>query len=113
MARSAKVVSIWETIFLITTYAVPVAFYLYSAETGQGHWFARSGSLMVVMGAMLEYRNFSHQQYLREKRDETWEPDPQFLKALKWRRPFDLLILSSLVIGTVIWGYGDLLFSNT
>jgi len=95
---------------LIAVYAIPICFYFYSDTTKEGHWFSRSGSLMVILGAFLEYRNFGIQQYLREERDETWKPKPKIVAKLKSRWLFDILILASLVLGTAIWGYGDLLF---
>ena len=113
MTKEVKVTPWWEIALLIAAYAIPIASYIYSGATNEGHWFSRSGSLMVILGAILEYRNFGIQQYLRERRDETWKPNPEIVAKLKSRMPFDILILASLVFGTAIWGYGDLLFKNT
>ena len=113
MTKEIKVTPLWEIALLIAVYAIPIFFYFYSNTNNEGHWFSRSGSLMVIFGAFLEYRNFGIQQYLREKRDETWKPNPEIVTKLKSRMPFDILILASLVLGTAIWGYGDLLFKNT
>ncbi|MCG7865452.1 MAG: hypothetical protein JAY74_03660 [Candidatus Thiodiazotropha taylori] len=113
MEEEIKIAPWWEVVLLIVTYAIPSAFFFYSCSTSDGQWFSRSGSLMVVCGAILEYLNFGAQQYLREKRDETWKPRSEYVKALNKRKIFDLLILFSLVLGTIIWGYGDLLFKNT
>ena len=65
---------------------------------------------MVILGAYLEYQNFNYQQYLREKRDATWKPRDEYINALNKRKLFDKGILASLILGTLIWGYGDLLF---
>lgn len=81
-----------------------------SYKINDASWFARSGSLMVVIGAFLEYRNFNNQQYLREGRDATWKPREEYVGALKIRKVFDICLLVSLALGTVIWGYGDLVF---
>jgi len=113
MNKEVKVTPWWEVMLLIVAYATPISFYFYSGSTNEGHWFSRSGSLMVILGAILEYRNFGIQQYLREKRDKTYKPNPEIVDKLKSRMPFDVLILASLVLGTAIWGYGDLLFKNT
>lgn len=114
MSNEIKIASWWEMTLLVVTYAIPLFFYCYSyLTTDEGHWFSRSGSLMVILGAFLEYRNFGIQQYLREKRDETWKPDPIIVNQLRSRKPFDILLLTSLVLGTAIWGYGDLLLNNT
>jgi hypothetical protein len=113
MDDSVKVTNWWEILLLLAAYAFPIGFFVYSWVSGEGHWFARSGALMVIIGAVLEYRNFGFQQYLRERRDETWKPDPKWIKALRSRLPFDILILAALVIGTLVWAYGDLLFTIT
>ena len=113
MTKEVKITPPWEIMLLIAAYAIPVCFYFYSRSTTDGQWFSRSGSIMVILGAILEYRNYGIQQYLREKRDETYKPSPEIVSKLKSRMPFDILILASLVLGTAIWGYGDLLFKNT
>lgn len=113
MNNETKIVHWWEMVLLIAAYVIPLFFCYYSYLTDEGHWFSRSGSLMVILGAFLEYRNFGIQQYLREKRDATWKPDPIIVNQLRSRKPFDISILTSLVLGTAIWGYGDLLFRNT
>jgi len=113
MKNNEKIVSWWKKTLLVAAYVIPMYFFCYSYLTNEGHWFSRSGSIMVILGAFLEYRNFAIQQYLREKRDATWKPDPILVDQLKSRKPFDVSILASLVFGTAIWGYGDLLFNNT
>jgi hypothetical protein len=113
MSNEVKVATWWEIVLLAIAYGIPSGFFVYSFATCEGHWFARSGSLMVMIGAILEFNNFSAQQYLREKRDSTWKPQQEYVTALNKRKIFDTLILSSLVVGTLIWGYGDLLFKNT
>ena len=112
MSNQIKIAPWWEMVLLVAAYAIPLLFCYYSYLTDEGHWFSRSGSLMVILGAFLEYRNFGIQQYLREKRDETWKPDPKIVEHLRSRKPFDILVLASLVLGTAIWGYGDLLFNT-
>ena len=102
----------WEIALLVLIYIIPIGFYYYSSVMKEGHWFSRSGSLMIILGAFLEYRNFGVQQYLREKRDETWKPNPEIVRKLVSRFVFDMLILLSLICGTAIWGYGDLLFQS-
>jgi len=110
MAKDIEVAPMWEIALLILVYIIPVGFYYYSSMTNKGHWFSRSGSLMIILGASLEFRNFGVQQYLRKKQDETWKPHPEIVTKLKSRFLFDILILLSLISGTTIRGYGDLLF---
>jgi hypothetical protein len=68
-----------------------------SLETGEGHWFQRSGSLMVLFAAATEYRR----QMLRQagERPHIWG-----------RIPYVCYLF--IALGTVTWGYGDLFFKN-
>lgn len=78
---------------------------------GEGLWFSRSGSVIVLLCAIVEFRLSS----LRQKSYE----DPKFaLKEgimtsgmlppeKKWVSIFAHI---QVVVGTIIWGYGDLLF---
>src|SRR5687768_12941160 len=97
MTKNIEDAPMWEIVLLIVVYTIPIGFYCYSSVTDEGHWFSRSGSLMVILGAFLEYRNFGIQQYLREKRDETWKPNPEIVAKLRFRFLFDILILLSLI----------------
>ncbi|PWG63738.1 hypothetical protein [Sediminicurvatus halobius] len=70
-----------------------------SMATGDGEWFQRSGSLMVLFSAAVEYRR----RHLREtgRTDGSW---------LFWRQ-IPYVCYSAILLGTLIWGYGDLLFA--
>jgi len=76
----------------------------------QANWFQRSGSIMVILGVFVEFKLLSIDGHFD-------------LYNIKYEIPFDLpksyrftykfLLRSALVVvilGTLIWGYGDLLF---
>lgn len=89
-----------------------ISFFI-SYQTELGHWFARSGSLVVLFGAFLEYNSLSTQQKLNEKIGSTigyWQDNPIQYKVPESRNILNKIVLTTLVIGTLIWGYGDLLF---
>ena len=79
----------------------------------QATWFQRSGSIMVILGAFIEFRLLAI--------------DGNFdIHDAKYTVPFDLpktyeraykillrLALVVIVLGTLIWGYGDIPFKNT
>jgi len=112
MSDEIKITAWWEIVLLIATYAIPTASFFYAYCVHQGHWFARSGSVMVMLAVVLEWRNINLQQALREKRDETYKPQEQYVSGLSYRKVYEILILAALAAGTIIWGYGDLAISN-
>lgn len=100
----------WEIFLLTCMVAIPVYSFYYSFLTSNGAWFSRSGSLMVLIGAFVEYSHMNYKQYLRERRDHTYKPRQEYVSELNKRKKFDIVILMLLAAGTLIWGYGDLLF---
>lgn len=70
-----------------------------SVATGDGEWFQRSGSLMVLFSAAVEYRRRHLLQAGRG--NDSW---------LFWRR-IPYVCYSAILLGTLVWGYGDLLFA--
>lgn len=93
-----------------------------SLQTGDWSWFARSGSLVVIIGIFLTSSQIiENSRYLRRRRTRqggNFERDyAENLKqqSLSRARGLDedvwengLRGLYLLVIGTLIWGYGDL-----
>lgn len=68
--------------------------------TGDGQWFQRSGSLMVLFSVAVESRRRQLQQAGNPVGRGTW---------LFWRQ-IPYICYLSIFMGTLIWGYGDLLF---
>ena len=102
-----------EACILIATYIFLVFSAIASSKTGDGTWFSRSGSIAVLISAIIEFRNFSTQQVLNEIAQEStkyWDAKPEKYVVPENRKLFDRSVLVTIVIGTLIWGYGDLLF---
>lgn len=82
-----------------------------SLDSRDGVWFQRSGSLCVLFSVILEI----HETRLRRPRPSSTvfsEGVPQLLhhpvpRAHEW---FHRAAWIGVVAGTLIWGYGDLLF---
>ena len=77
------------------------------------NWFARSGAITVLLAAIVEYRISSH-IYGDIYRANAQQQSSGF--ATKPKKPKNRVILSFvthtvLIIGTIIWGYGDLIWS--
>ncbi|HVI64694.1 MAG TPA: hypothetical protein VM910_19225 [Bradyrhizobium sp.] len=89
-----------------------LSFYL-SRTTG-ADWFARSGSVMALVGAAVTFRlaNF-YQRALATALKEGLVSVPREIE-LRLEPPQSYMVLSYLgyltgIVGTGIWGYGDLL----
>lgn len=73
-----------------------------SYSTGEGHWFQRSGSLMILFSGVTEFRRSRLQRAGALNL-------PRFLPL--WRS-IPYVCYASIGMGTVIWGYGDLMFPS-
>ncbi len=83
---------------------------------GEHEWFQRSGSLIVVFGAIIEYRHFA---VFRRNPEHNCllagtVADGRVLTLMaKGCHMMGLVSIGLVIGGTIIWGYGDLLFSCT
>ncbi|MCG6658135.1 hypothetical protein HOP52_10250 [Halomonas campisalis] len=82
-----------------------------SLVTGEGHWFQRSGALMVLFSFAVEY----HRTHMMRCVDPGQVPlfgHSQWLARLITRfwRSVPFVCYLAIFLGTLIWSYGDLLF---
>lgn len=80
--------------------------------TSDAHWFGRSGALVVLSGAFLEYRcNLLMNPQPSTSVMTEGQPAPKTPGTLtRGRKNLSLCALLLICSGTVIWGYGDLFF---
>jgi hypothetical protein len=73
-----------------------------------GQWFARSGAMMTVIAVFAQFKAASIATMIQGRAfGESWE----FYRKYKRRQAFAAgLSLVLVVLGTIVWGYGDLLF---
>ncbi len=81
------------------------------------NWFARSGALMVLLAAIVEFRISGH-IYDDIQRSQLTSSIvnssiPLKAKPTKKRKKIAITAHTLLVVGTIIWGYGDLIWSKT
>jgi len=90
--------------------------------SGHWHWVSRSGSLIVVLGVLLTSSQiFANIDRLRQRRGEIgasanhdWSSEDdmrQLVKSIQrdeinWESERSGLVL--LILGTLVWGFGDL-----
>ncbi len=87
--------------------------FYYSVASGDPQWFQRSGSIVVLIGVFITARRIVRlgENYL----NEDWNlPDEsaEGKKALLDQRSESIYGPIVAVIGTIIWGYGDLVFNR-
>jgi hypothetical protein len=112
--QEGKIVStlLLSFVFLIGTAALPYltleGLIMPESETSST-WFQRSGSIMVLLALTSEYMLFSIHKlvYMTGIWDEHLWP-----MRIKYGKPHTVLSLVSFMaaaVGTIIWGYGDLI----
>jgi hypothetical protein len=77
----------------------------------QEEWFQRSGSLMVIIGVILEYKLLLIDGHLNIT-GTVWDlpfKAPELYE--KWYKVIKGSAALAVLGGTFIWGYGDILFS--
>jgi len=75
-------------------------------------WFQRSGSIVVLLAVWIEYNLF---QIHGEIYPTGFIPEDGDKFTLKYGKPYDALKLVGAVLavwGTIIWGYGDILYGK-
>jgi hypothetical protein len=102
-----------EKFLIIAAYTVMIFSALLSFWSGNELWFSRSGSLAVILSAIAEYRNISAQQKMNEVAQgsaKRWGATPEKWVIPESRKKFEKFVLFSIILATLVWGYGDLLF---
>lgn len=102
----------WIVLALIAVLTPIVALFFNPSGDSMGVWFQRSGSITVVFGLLAEIRA-SRIKLLSSADSRPFLYGPIYLKRkysskAKWADRGSLLVV---ILGTVIWGYGDLLCS--
>ena len=103
--------SFLDIVGLLIGFGGATASFLFSLASGNGEWFQRSGSLLVLFSVLVEIRQaLRNQPYPRSSVTSggnpvmTQAPISVVSKWLHW------IARSGIVLGTAIWGYGDLVF---
>jgi len=71
-------------------------------------WFQRSGSLIVMLSVIVEFQLFSIHTSLNTSRLAFDQYEALKKKYGRKHLVYSVLTVSVAIIGTVIWGYGDL-----
>lgn len=107
---------LWSIPLLMMTFILPIlSFNGFMVPAGESNalWFQRSGSLMVICAVWVEFKLFriSGDIFL----SGLWTSHEEVI-AERYKTPFQAvkyIALAGAVLGTVIWGYGDILWNFT
>lgn len=87
-----------EIVLVLLAMGLPMVSLMASIASGNGEWLQRSGSLTVLFSAAVAYRR----RHLLNIRGAA-------TGGLLWQQ-IPYVCYSSIFLGTLIWGYGDLPF---
>lgn len=100
----------WVLSFL--AFLVLLGNYIFSLVTNELHWFQRSGSIVVLLGVLIVARRIV--RLSKEYQNEDWNlpsESAEGKRVLLDQRSEYIIGPIVAVIGTIVWGYGDLLFA--
>ena len=83
---------------------------VYSIVTNEAHWFQRSGSIVVLLGVLIVARRVI--RLGKDHQNEDWNLPNETVegkRVLLDQRSEYVIGPIVAVIGTMVWGYGDLL----
>ena len=100
-----------EIILLLGAFTWIIFSYFYSFGTKPETWFARSGSIMVLLSVIVEYKLAVLQQNKinRAIQKSSYIGMPARSKLSKEYNYISTVTHVFVILGTLIWGYGDLL----
>ena len=105
-----------------TTILIPTILLLLNCrlalELNYGQWFARSGSIVVMLSIIADFLIFSNYELMKpvpEDKGIRWESFLVWQKlALHYydkNKRWGYIFIFPTVVGTIIWGYGDLIWN--
>ncbi len=99
-----------DMVLIIVAIAVPVVSWVFIPFGGESHWFGRSGTIMAIIGIMLESRLFASKLIMFELMRLPGQQ--KGISAYRYVMSKGMAIVSHfiLITGALISGYGDLLF---
>lgn len=108
-----------NTIILLgITVIIEILASYYSITTHEWHWFGRSGSIVVLFGGILSSRRlirmglenfFKHETTVNGGHFTPTEEEKEAEKQLRKDIQAAQIGICVIIVGTLIWGFGDLL----
>ena len=100
-----------ELILLAIAFIIVLISFIFSIYDDKNFWFMRSGSIMVLLAIIVEYKlnqktlkNINRKHKMSAASGFSWN-----LLNSKEHNRVTIFVHTCVVIGTLIWGYGDFL----
>lgn len=97
-----------DIFLLVLSFAPVVVSFLYDLSVKEHDYFQRSGALMALVAGILAYRGLSKYWIKAENSFNRGH----WLQTSKNQTIVDFCTLVISILGTVIWGYGDIFFKK-
>lgn len=88
-------------------------------ELEQGQWFSRSGSIIILLCIIADFLILSNYRFMRPTGPDKgikWETLDIWMKLESLydnrNRSWTIVVLFPTLVGTIIWGYGDLIWNH-
>ena len=98
-----------NTVLLAIAIIIPVVSWVYIPFGGDSHWFARSGTIVAIIGIVLESRLFISKVVMAEMGQI---PGVSRSYRLVMSKVTAIMSHFVLISGAIISGYGDLIFQK-
>lgn len=104
-----------DAVWLLLAYTIAIASFALSNVDPDADWFRRSGSIMILLAVIVEYQNATLQQRINEKAtlgSGTVGGGVAPLDQPHYRRWLVNIAHFTIIVGTMIAGYGDILING-
>ncbi len=112
MNRDKLISNLIDLGLLLFAFTWGVLGFVWACKMDDGLWFSRSGSVIVLLSVIVEFRLVNLQQLGYKNAQKAVQHSIVSSGMLPiHKKLISLFALVQIVIGTLIWGYGDLLFN--
>lgn len=113
MSRAKLFSNLIDSVLLLLGFGWGVLGFTWACKLDNGLWFSRSGSVIVLLCVIVEFRLGNLRQLGYEDAQKASQHDivssgmlPIHKKLIGW------IAHVQIILGTIVWGYGDLLFHH-
>ncbi len=111
MNRAKLFSNLIDSVLLLIAFGWGVLGLIWACKFDNGLWFSRSGSVIVLLCVIVEFRLGTLRQLGYKTAQRAFPHDIVSSGMLPiHKKLIELIAHVQIIIGTLIWGYGDLLF---
>ncbi len=111
--KKHRIIFIVFTVFACLAPLLAISIPYFPHTENAATWFQRSGSAVVALSIIAESSAISIYNELNPSGFVSIDFEKLEIKYNKLPKKYTKISLSLIALGTIIWGYGDLLFTST